>query len=703
MSKSIKQILVFGLLLLVNGASFGQLSVAEMLRYGDLAFDQKNYGSAAYFYEMVVDENLKVERVSSHPYAFSVYTGANAKPSKSDSTVTELSDKDIDYNEILATHKVAECYRLMNNYQAAHDWYVKALQLNWGNSYPEFTLDRYWYGNILMNLGKYNEAVEEFNTFLLDAPEPTEEVAYYVYRTKDLINNCKFAQSPRSKNLEVSVKKGDSLINNGSSSFGASYYESNVLLISSARSSSTSDKERKIEGNLLSDIFTIRSTGDSKWEGAMGINSPVNTSEHEGAASVGEDTKTMYYTKWYVDNTKTSEIYVTKYFVDKWMKPRLLEEAVNEKGYASQHPFITKDGKLLFFASDRPGGQGGMDIWMCEVDRNGKTSNPVNLGPNINTPEDEITPFFHEATGILYFSSKGHQNIGGFDIFKSKFNLAQKYAAKPENMGIPINSPMNDSYFILENLQTSGYFTSNRDNCNDCSASNCNQIYSFNKNENNFMLSGYVFDFETDLEIPYANITVKDVLGEFEPYTFQTDSTGYYEIPMAPEMHIFVKAQKLEYLADANVQSTIAKDKSEQFTIDFYLQLIPYEEIQIHGILYDYDKATLRPESEVALDSLIDFLTINDNLIVEISSHTDEQGSDSYNIKLSQKRAESVVNYLIEHGIPESRLVAKGYGESKPKVKNAQTEEDHQKNRRTSFRILSENFEEVNQLRPKMK
>lgn len=701
MSKSLRNILIVGLLIVMNGALFGQLSVAEMLRYGDLAYDQKNYASAAHFYEMVVDENLKVDRISSHPYAFSVYTGTSNKPSKSDSTASKMTD-DVDYNELYATHRVAECYRLMNNYQGAHDWYVLALQMNWGGVYEEFDLDQYWYATILMNLGKYNEAIEELETFLVDPPEPTDDKVYYVYRAKELVKNCKFAQSSKSKNLEVSVKKGDSLLNNGSSSFAASYYDNTTLLISSARNSSTADKERKIEGNLLSDIFTIRKT-DKSWEGAMGVNTPVNTGEHEGAASMGEDKETMYYTKWYVDNTKPSEICVTKYFVDKWMKPRVLGNAVNEKGYASQHPCISKDGKLLFFASDRPGGQGGMDIWMCEIDRKGIASNPINLGPNINTPEDEISPFFHEATGVLYFSSKGHQNIGGFDVFKSKFNLEQKYAAKPENMGIPINSPMNDMYFVLEDLQTSGYFTSNRDDCIGCDASNCNQIYSFQKNENNFVLSGYVYDFETDLEIPYANITVKDVLGEFDPYTFQTDSTGYYEIPMAPEMHIFIKAQKLEYLADANVQSTIGLDQSDYFTIDFYLKLIPYEEIQINGILYDYDKATLRPESKVALDSLIEFLTINDNLIVEISSHTDEQGSDNYNIKLSQKRAESVVSYLIENGIPETRLVAKGYGESIPKVKNAQTEEDHQKNRRTSFRILSDEFEEIHQLRPKMK
>jgi len=676
-----------------------------MLRYGDMAYEQKNYGSAIHFYKMVVDESLKVGRVSSHPYAFSVYTGKSKKVELSDTSTIEEPDveidADVDQNEIYATHMVAQCSRLTNNYSQSEIWYVKSLQLNWGKAETEYPLDRYWYATILMNQGNYTGAIEELKTFLLDHENNSaDEVTYYKTRANQLIENCKFATSSQSKNLEVSIKKGDSLLNNGSSSFAASYFDDNNILISSARSNSVGDKNRKIESRLLSDIFTMRKTGYG-WEGAVALNEPLNTTEHEGAASVGTNKKVMFFTKWYVDNTKKSEILVSNFFVDKWMKPRELGESVNSKGYSSQHPHITNNNTTLFFSSDMPGGQGGMDIWMCKVDRSGRTSDPINLGPSINTPEDEITPFYHEITGVLYFSSKGHQNIGGYDVFKTKFDIFSNFASNVQNMGIPVNSSKNDMYFCFDNSQTNGFLTSNRDECSDCANTHCNQIYTLTRNENKFLLSGTVYDFDTDGPIPFATITVKDVLGEFDPYTFQTDSLGHYEIPMAPDMHIFFKGQKLEYFADANVQSTIGMDESENFNIDLVLQLIPYEEIEIPGILYDYDKATLRPESKVVIDSLIQFLNYNDNLIIEISSHTDENGSDAYNNKLSQKRAESVVNYLIEGGIPTARLVAKGYGESIPIIKNAETEEDHQKNRRTSFRILGEDFKALDKIRPR--
>ena len=700
MSKSVKHIILLLVCILSSGMSFSQLSVEEMLRFGNLNYEKKNYGSAIHFYKMIIDESLKVDRISAYPYDYSAYTGEEKKVNVPDSVASETQENKVDGNEAYATHMIAECSRLMNAYQEADQWYVKSLQMNWGSEHDDYPLDRYWYATILMNEANYKLATEELNTFILDNENPTEETDYYVTRAKEQIENCKFAQSSQSKNKEISVKKGDSLLNNGTSSYAASFFDGNSIMISSARNTSTEDKDKKIPSYLLSDIFTMRKMG-SGWEGAMAVNAPVNTVDHEGATSVGDDKKTMYFTKWYVDNESTPEIYVTKYFVDRWMQPRKLGKNVNEKGYTSQHPYISKDNKLLFFSSDRPGGQGGMDIWYCEIDRKGIAGEPINMGPNVNTPEDEITPFFHEATGVLYFSSKGHKNIGGFDIFKSKFNMTMNYAETPVNMGYPINSPKNDMYFCLADLQTEGFLTSNREECASCATSNCNQIYTVTKHENHFLLSGYVYDMDTYEPIPYSNITVKDVKGEFEDFNFETDSTGYYELPLSPEMHIFIKAQKIEYFADANVQSTIGLSESEDFTIDFYLPLIPYEEIQIPGILYDYDKASLRPESMVVLDSLIEFLTINNNLIIEISSHTDEHGSEAYNLKLSQKRAESVVNYLIDNGIPEKRLVAKGYGKSIPIVKNAQTEEDDQKNRRTSFRILSENFEEIDKIRPK--
>ncbi len=730
MSRFIKQIALLVGFLSLSAFSMAQMSLAEMLRYGDQAFEQKNYASAIHFYKMIIDEDLKVERISSHPYAYNAYTGKSNKMQieGSDSTAltdsvnigdslalkelnssevfieeeifTDIGDDKVDGNELYATHMIAECCRLMNEYSLAEYWYVKSLQFSWGAEEDTYPLDRYYYGTVLMNNSSYKQASEEFKTFRLDNEDTTSATAYFYKRAEQLISSCGYAENSMTKKQGVSVKKGDSLINNGSSSYAASFLDYNHIIISSARNTSTENQENKISGNQLSDIFLMTKNGEN-WVGAQSLNGDPNSSQHEGAASVGNDKKTMYFTRWYLDNETEPQIFVTKYFVDKWMKPRLLGPAVNTKGYTSSHPYITQDNKTLFFSSDRPGGQGGMDIWYCKIDYKGKTTEPINLGPKINTPEDEVTPFFHENTGVLYFSSQGHKTLGGFDIFKSKFNLETNFVSPPENLGFPISSSKNDKYFCLSELQTEGFLTSNRSECDQCPDTYCNQIYTITKEENQFLLSGFVYDAVTDKEIPNAKITVKDVLGEFEDYSFETDETGYYEISLNPEMHIFLKAQKIEFFADANAQSTIGVVESEDYTIDFFLTKIPYEEIAIPGILYDYDKATLRSESMVVLDSLIDFLTINDNLVIEISSHTDEQGSHAYNNKLSQERAQSVVDYLIAKEIPMERLIAKGYGKTIPIVKNSTSEEDDQKNRRTSFRILGEDFEEVTKIQPK--
>lgn len=735
MSRFIKHIVLLVGFFSLSAASMAQMSLAEMLRYGDEAYEQKNYASAIHFYKMVIDEDLKVERISSHPYAYSAYTGKSNKKEieESDSTAikdslsigdssslpkldsseviikdeafseesfTENGEKKVNGNELYATHMIAECSRLMNDYSLAEYWYVQSLQLSWGAEVDTYPLDRYYYGTVLMNNSRYKEASDEFKTFRLDNEDTTSTTAYFYKRAEQLISNCSYAQNSKSKKKGVSVKKGDSLLNNGSSSYAASFLDHNHIIISSARNTSTGDKENKISGNLLSDIFLMTKNGKN-WGGAHSLNGDANSSQHEGAASVGDDKKTMYFTRWYIDNETESEILVTKYFVDKWMKPRKLGPAVNTKGYTTSHPYITKDNKTLFFASDRPGGQGGMDIWYCTIDYKGKTTEPINLGPNINSAEDEITPFYHEATSVLYFSSTGHKNIGGYDVFKAKYNLENNYLGYPENMGHPINSAKNDKYFVLNELQTNGFLSSNRGECAECPDTYCDQIYTITKEENQFLLSGFVYDALTDEEIPNAKITVKDVLGEFEDYTFETDETGYYEIPLNPEMHIFIKAQKIEYFADANAQSTIGIVESEDYTIDFFLAKIPYEEIAIPGIFYDYDKATLRSESMIVLDSLIDFLKINNNLVIEISSHTDENGSHVYNNKLSQERAQSVVDYLIAKEIPMERLIAKGYGKTIPIIKNSTNEEGDQRNRRTSFRILGEDFEEVTKIQPK--
>ena len=300
MSRFIKYIALLVGFLSLSTCSIAQMALAEMLRYGDQAFEQKNYGSAIHFYKMIIDEDLKVERISSHPYAYSVYTGKSNKKEieKSDSTAvtdsvrisdslslpeldsseviideesfTENGDEKVDGNELYATHMIAECCRLMNDYSLAEYWYVQSLQFSWGAEVDTYPLDRYYYGTVLMNNSSYKQASEEFKTFRLDNEDTTSATAYFYDRAEQLISSCDYAQSSRSKKQGVSVKKGDTLINNGSSSYAASFLDYNHIIISSARNTSTEDKENKISGNLLSDIFLMTKNGKN-WGGAQSL------------------------------------------------------------------------------------------------------------------------------------------------------------------------------------------------------------------------------------------------------------------------------------------------------------------------------------------------------------------------------------------------------------------------------------------------
>ncbi|MBL4703133.1 MAG: hypothetical protein JKY54_01345, partial [Flavobacteriales bacterium] len=332
MSRFIKHIVLFLWVSLIAAQGFGQLSLPEMIHYGDAAYEQGNYASAIYFYEMVTNEELKVERASSNPYGMAQYSGKSKRidpveeSATSDTTIVEpvanKKDGTIDQNEAYATHMIAECARLMNDYLLAEQTYVISLQLNWGGTSSDYPLDPYWYATVLMNNENYELARMAFNNFILDHEDNQDTtMLHYIDLSKKQIKNCKYAASSASHRKGVSVTKGDSLLNNGSTSFAASYYSHDQILISSARNISRQDLAKEIPSEQLSDIFLIRKNGDS-WEGAEALIGDLNTEHHEGAASVGKNTSTMYFTRWKTDNDGLPKVYVSKYFVNKWMKAR---------------------------------------------------------------------------------------------------------------------------------------------------------------------------------------------------------------------------------------------------------------------------------------------------------------------------------------------------------------------------------------------
>jgi OOP family OmpA-OmpF porin len=468
---------------------------------------------------------------------------------------------------------------------------------------------------------------------------------------------------------------------------------------------------------LLDLYYTQRDDAESKWEPARNFGRPLNSARHE-ASGWFNNGNAIFFTRWSDEDKRVKQIYVARQINMRFFESQKLDSMVNTDSTIAINPFVTKDGKWLYFSSDMPGGIGGLDIWRVKLDENGNAKGrAINLGKPVNSDLDEKTPFFHEKSNTLFFSSNGHKTTGGFDIFKADYDEDARNFVIPRNMGVPVNSRFDDSYFIIDENLRFGYVSSNRSDCVQCDStfnglcSRCFKIFDVTLPELEFKIKGYVFDMASGEAIPNSTIEFKDISYKWEHFEIETDEKGYYEHDLVPNLELFLRASHKGYFADQAVVFTQGSTESKVYTQDFYLEKIPEGEITIEGIEYDYDKATLRPKSKEILDKLIEFLELNNNLKIEIRSHTDERGSDSYNEDLSQRRAQSVVDYLIEHGIPMSRLVPKGYGESMPAEvpdlngnpviltpeyiysltdENLQ-EEYHQRNRRTAFFVLEEN------------
>jgi outer membrane protein OmpA-like peptidoglycan-associated protein len=414
-------------------------------------------------------------------------------------------------------------------------------------------------------------------------------------------------------------------------------------------------------------------------------------------------------------NANETKIYGSKKLNGAWLEPYMLDPHVNLDGFRSLTPSLSPKGDRLYFSSNRPGGEGGLDLWYVKLTPDGRTGKANNLGNKINTGGNEYAPFFHEVSQTLYYSSSGHIGFGGQDIFFNEWNEDAAAFGQTTNAGAPINSSADDSYYIIDSKLENGFVTSNREICIECDSVyslrvQCNKIYRVTRPEIQFAINGYVYDKETNEIIPNAKVEFKDVSYEWDHFEIFTDENGYYEHDLIPNLELFMRANQIDFFADKALVTTIGETESKIFKQDFYLEKIPKGEITIEGIEYDFDSANLRPESELILDNLIEFLELNDNLVIEIRSHTDQRGSDSYNLKLSQRRAQSVVDYLIAHNIPMERLVPKGYGETKPveiadengevtamtiahiaslKIKGDR-EIAHQRNRRTAFFVLEQ-------------
>jgi outer membrane protein OmpA-like peptidoglycan-associated protein/tetratricopeptide (TPR) repeat protein len=677
--------LLASIIILFSVFSFGQ-SKRLWLKFGDEAFLKKDYPSAIAYYTKVLDDTTIMKEMIL-PYEVQI-VNLKTKEFKQDTTRKNSggSQSEITKSDYL-NHQLAHAYRLNYDYQNALN-YFKVVTDN--GSYPG---DKYYYGLALINVKKYDQAMTVFEKLLNESK--TDSVKKLIQKS---ISSCYFALDTNSNKKLINVKKLDTIVfNAGTSNFAPMYWNSSSkLLFTSARKGGVILDPEKQDSRYLCDLYYTE-LKDTGWMKPVNFGRPVNTGLHEGSCVISSD-EIMFFTRWSDANRKEAFVYMAKMKDGLFYEAYKLSETVNQVGYKAMQPYVSFDGTKLFFSSNKPGGYGGFDLYMCNIDENGLTGEARNLGPVINTTRDEVTPFYHTISNTLFFSSDGHVGIGGLDIFKSSLNTDDSIYIAPKNLGTPINSSKDDSYFILDRIQTKGYFSSDRE---DCPGGNCYDIYEFENEPITFDISGVVTDYVTYEPIPSALITIRDVSQDDEPIFLITDDKGFYSTPLKENKQFFIKAQKKGYQASAASATTKGLTETTHLVQDFVLDVIPGNDIVIEGIEYDLNKTTLRPKSMEILDKIYDYLILNDNFSIEINAHTDTRGSEKANKILSQGRAQSCVTYLINKGIEKDRLLPTGYGETRPLVSDAEIaklipnspefEAAHQKNRRTAFRVMQEN------------
>jgi OmpA-OmpF porin, OOP family len=669
----------------------------------DEYYSKADYKSALVNYLKVLNDSLGLsEKV--YPYEIAI-TNQKLKGDKMVDADTTKKVPLLDY----INHQIAMCYKKTFDYNNAAEHFKITAESTY---YPE---DVFYLAEAQMNVKDYTTAMSNFEKFI----RLEVKIDSLMKKAQISLTGCFYAQDSKNIRKAAEVVLADTnTFNKGTSSFGAMYwgYEER-LIFSSARKGGVVLDPIKQNSEYLSDIYYTEKIDEEEWGAANNFGRPVNTGQNEAAACFNNN-NVMFFTRWSDEKRDEQNIYLARMIDMKFFEAMKLPASVNFPGSKTIHPFVTMDGGTLYFVSNRPGGKGGFDIWKIKLDETGMPIGEAeNLGAPINTPYDEVTPFYHEYSTTLFFSSNGHNTIGGLDVFKSAHDIDSEEFGVPVNMGMPFNSSKDDAYMIWDKYLKKGFMTSDREDCPD---GHCYKIYELRNEPIKIMLEGYVFDAKTEETIPFSKITFKDVRFSFEPFTIETDDDGFYSLELQQDLEIFVKATQTGYFADAGNVDTRNITETTTLIQDFNLQRIPTREIEIEGIEYDYNSDALRPESMVVLDKLYDFLMINDNLVVEINSHTDFRGSDKYNQDLSQRRAKSCVDYLISKGIPAERLIAKGYGESDPNIlkdenkepvldkngknivlteqyisaeKNKAKQDDyHQRNRRTAFKVVGEGF-----------
>ena len=516
------------------------------------------------------------------------------------------------------------------------------------------TLTQFYIGELLRMQGDYRGAEKAYQTYLDSFPSDE--------RARQMLQSLSEATGIKERGSAYTVKM-ETMFSGSRSDYAPAYNgdEATTLYFSTTRPAVTGSDLSGITGMKPGDIYMVRKDEKGKWKSPEPVEGGLNTENDEGATAFSSDGKTMYLTICRTDPQypRMAEIWTSQRADAGWGKPAALKITADTlSSYA--HPAPSPDGRWLYFTSDMPGGYGGTDLWRARMDAHGVGS-IENLGPEINTEGNECFPAFRPS-GELYFSSDGRTpSLGGLDLYRAKQDTITEHWTVV-HLPAPMNSPADDFGITFEGWHNRGYFSSNR----STGGRGWDKIYSFSYPEVLQTVKGWVYE-QDGYELPEALVYIVGNDGTNEKLSVKSD--GSFEMAVTPGVDYLLLATCKGYLNFRNNLHADSLEVEHQHVLQFPLPSINVP-VLVRNVFYEFDKADLTPESTAALDRLTNMLKENPNVTIELAAHCDYRGNDDYNLRLSQRRAESVVRYLTEHGIEAERLTAKGYGETVPKIVN---------------------------------
>lgn len=585
--------------------------------------------------------------------------------------------------------KLGNAYYFNAELPQANNWYAELFSLNQTVD-PEYY---YRYSQTLKSVGDYAAANKMLDAFNVKNGNDSRAKLYESNKDYYAViqeNSGRFTIH----NLEINSELSD---------YGTSFFKNQIVFASSRERQGTTKRIQKWNNQAFSTLYTAKIDANGNLEKQQPFSSTIDSKFNEATPVFTKDGQTVYFTRNNYNNGKKGKdtegkillkLYKATLENGKWVNVK--ELPFNSDDFSTAHPALSLDEKTLYFASNRPGTIGESDIYKVAIYGNDRYGNPENLGNTINTEGKETFPFI-SAENELYFSSNGHPGLGGLDVFVSKTNPNGSFE-KPNNVGMPINGAMDDFAFVINTDTNTGYFSSNREG-----GKGYDDIYSFTETRkllNTQTINGTILDKETQGILAGAKVLVLDEQMNLVKELL-TDDKGKFSYDKAESGKVYyVRVSKDEYRTEEQKQYISSENGKIEVKIALeknIKKLTPGTDLAklfaIERIYFDLDKSNIRPDAALDISKIIAVLNQYPTMKLQITSHTDSRASKSYNLMLSQKRAQATLDFMVKSGIAKNRLTAKGYGESELVNKCADgvacSEEEHQQNRRSQFIITA--------------